>query len=54
MQTRHVIVSVQLIALGLLAPAGNFVSAQTTNPSWDVTVPRGQTREIDFTTDEGT
>jgi Tol biopolymer transport system component/imidazolonepropionase-like amidohydrolase len=29
-------------------------SAQTEVEEWDVTQPRGQTREIDFTTDEGT
>ena len=34
--------------------AGSPVMAQQPDQEWDVTKPRGQTREIDFTTQEGT
>jgi Tol biopolymer transport system component len=40
------------LVLTLLAAAR--ASAQGTPPSWDVTQPRGATREIAFTTTEGT
>ena len=42
-----------LPALLLSVLAGSPATAQE-NQEWDVTLPRGQTREIDFTTDEGT
>ncbi len=42
-----------LPALLLTVLAGSPVAAQE-NQEWDVTLARGQTREIDFTTDEGT
>ena len=42
-----------LPALLLSVLAGSPAAAQE-NQEWDVTLARGQTREIDFTTDEGT
>ena len=42
-----------LPALPLNVLAGSPATAQE-NQEWDVTLPRGQTREIDFITDEGT
>ncbi len=35
------------------APSASLIGAQE-KPAWDVTLPRGQTREISFTTTEGT
>ncbi|MEQ9398644.1 MAG: hypothetical protein RJQ04_05700 [Longimicrobiales bacterium] len=40
------------LAAGFLASAP--AAAQDADDAWDVTLPRGDTREIDFTTDEGT
>src|SRR5436309_9964269 len=41
-------------ALLLVAPSAAFAQAAPEKPAWDVTQPRGQTREISFTTSEGT
>jgi Tol biopolymer transport system component len=41
-------------ALALLVLAAPAVQAQTPDPNWDVTKPRGKPVEIDFTTSEGT
>src|SRR5437763_5728667 len=38
----------------LLLIAGAVAQAQQADSSWDVTKARGRTREIDFTTSEGT
>ena len=38
----------------LLALAASPAIAQDTTSAWDVTLARGETREIDFTTEEGT
>src|SRR6476646_5055899 len=38
----------------LAVVAGNPVHAQAPDPAWDITKPRGATKEIDFTTTEGT
>lgn len=43
-----------VIALGALLCCGSTVRAQKAEETWDVTQPRGQTREIDFSTSEGT
>jgi len=42
-----------IVAL-FFAVVGSPVIAQQVDQAWDVTKPRGQTREIDFTTQEGT
>src|SRR2546427_41572 len=39
------------LLLGVISPA---LHAQSPDGRWDPTQPRGKTREIDFTTDEGT
>jgi Tol biopolymer transport system component/imidazolonepropionase-like amidohydrolase len=46
----------RFLALALAGAATEPANASLAQPArgWDVTVPRGQTREIDFTTDEGT
>ena len=41
-------------AAGLLVLAISPAAAQDTASTWDVTLARGDTREIDFTTEEGT
>ena len=41
-------------AAGLLVLAISPAAAQDTTSTWDVTLARGDTREIDFTTEEGT
>src|SRR3989442_15373908 len=38
----------------LAAPSAARAQAAPEKPAWDVTQPRGQTREISFTTSEGT
>lgn len=43
-----------LAAVYLAAGAGTVARAQAPDTSWDVTKPRGKTREIDFVTSEGT
>lgn len=47
-----------LVFILSLGPPTHEISAQDTNPGssneWDVTAPRGETREIEFTTSEGT
>ncbi len=40
--------------LALLVPVGPRVAAQEEPDEWDVTLARGETREIDFESDEGT
>jgi Tol biopolymer transport system component/imidazolonepropionase-like amidohydrolase len=43
-----------LPTLLLLVPVGPGLAAQEAEETWDVTATRGDVREIDFTTDEGT
>ena len=43
---------VRVVLLGLAVPAS--LLAQSPDPNWDVTKPRGTPKEIDFTTSEGT
>ncbi len=44
----------QIRCLLVASLAAAALAAQAPTPSWDVTQPRGRTREISFTTDEGT
>lgn len=54
MPIRSAVRSFVFVLLALLASTPLTVAAQEESDAWDVTQPRGQTREIDFTTDEGT
>ena len=57
---RHRSALVHIVAATFLAGAGTLEAQRgggggdTQGPAWDVTVPRGTTRDIDFTTNEGT
>lgn len=45
---------VPVVALLALVPPASHLTAQEEPDEWDVTLARGETREIDFETDEGT
>ena len=46
---------VTLLGLALAAPGAAALPQEgDASPAWDVTAPLGETREVDFTTDEGT
>ena len=47
LKTSHVLTLLAVVA-------GNTLPAQTPDPAWDITKPRGTPKEIDFTTSEGT
>ena len=47
LKTSHVLTLLAVVA-------GNTLPAQTPDPAWDITKPRGNPKEIDFTTSEGT
>jgi Tol biopolymer transport system component len=44
----------RLVSLALLLPSLAVAQERQDRPTWDVTQPRGRTREISFTTTEGT
>jgi Tol biopolymer transport system component/imidazolonepropionase-like amidohydrolase len=56
MTTRHLTSSLALVLSASVLTAHQQPSAPTrdTDPAWDVTRPRGETRSIDFVTSEGT